>query len=140
MIVMEKSFAILDTSMTSGLFANLFLAVALGASMKRMWSLLNTLQIVTHITLLAITLPSNVGICLRTIVEVSNVQVVPKTWVDKVVLTVRSWTSELNEAASGYEEGSFMDNIGQVIFVSILLAGVVSLVGLLHLASKYSLR
>ena len=85
MRLMEKSFASLDTSMASGLFANLFLAVALGASMKRMWSLLNTLQIVTHVTLLTVTLTSNVGICLRTIVEISNVQVVPKAWVDKVI-------------------------------------------------------
>ena len=112
MRLMEKSFTTLDTSMTSGLFANLFLAVALGASMKRMWSLLNTLQIVTHVTLLAITLPSNVGICLRTIVEISNVQVVPKAWVDKAIYTVRSWTSDLNDAASGDEEGTFMDSIG----------------------------
>jgi hypothetical protein len=109
---MEKSFTTLDTSMTSGLFANLFLAVALGASMKRMWSLLNTLQIVTHVTLLAITLPSNVGICLRPIVEISIVPVVPKAWVDKVIYTVRSWTSDLNDAASGDEEGTFMDSIG----------------------------
>jgi len=109
---MEKSFTSLDTSMTSGLFANLFLAVALGASMKRMWSLLNTLQIVTHVTLLAVTLPSNVGICLRTIIEISNVQVIPKAWVDKVILTVRGWTSDLNDAASGDEEGTFMENIG----------------------------
>jgi hypothetical protein len=71
--------------MTSGLFANLFLAVAVGASMKRMWSLLNTLQILTHVTLLAVTVPSNVVICLRKIVEISNVQVVPKAWVEKVI-------------------------------------------------------
>jgi hypothetical protein len=85
MRLLERSFKILDTSMTSGLIANLFLAVALGASMNRMWSLLNTLQIVTHITLLAVTLPSNVGICLRIIVEISNVQVIPKAWVEKVL-------------------------------------------------------
>jgi hypothetical protein len=112
MRLMEKSFTIMDTSMTSGLIANIFLAVALGASMKRMWSLLNTLQIVTHVTLLGVMLPSNVGICLRTIVEISNVQVVPKAWVDKVLETVRSWTSDLNDAASGDEEGTFMDSIG----------------------------
>ena len=85
MRLLERSFKILDTSMTSGLIANLFLSVALGASMNRMWSLLNTLQIVTHITLLAVTLPSNVGICLRIIVEISNVQVIPKAWVEKVL-------------------------------------------------------
>jgi hypothetical protein len=112
MRLMEKSFTTLDTSMTSGLFANLFLAVALGASMKRMWSLLNTLQILTHVTLLAVTLPSNVGICLRTIVEISNVQVIPKAWVDKILNTVRGWTSDLNDAASGDQDGNNMDTFG----------------------------
>jgi hypothetical protein len=85
MRLLERSFKIMDTSMTSGLIANLFLAVALGASMNRMWSLLNTLQIVTHVTLLATMLPSNIGICLTTIVEISNLQVVPKAWVDKIL-------------------------------------------------------
>ena len=77
MRLLEKSFTILDTLIISGLFANLFLAVAVGASMKRMWSLLNALQIITHVTLLAVSLPSNVGICLRTIFDASNVHVVP---------------------------------------------------------------
>jgi hypothetical protein len=77
MRLLETSFTILDTLITFGLFANLFLAVTLGASMKRMWSLLNTLQIFTNVTLLAVTLPSNLGICLRTIVDTSNVQVIP---------------------------------------------------------------
>jgi hypothetical protein len=45
--------------------------------MKHMWNLLNTLQIFTHVTLLAVALPSNVGICLRTIVDTSNLQVAP---------------------------------------------------------------
>ena len=109
---LERSFSILDTSITSGLFANLFLAVALGASMNRMWSLLNTIQIVSHVTLLAVSLPSNVGICLSTIVDTSNVQAVPKAWVDMVLLGLRSWTSELNDASSGIEEDSFMETNG----------------------------
>ena len=85
MRLLERFFKILDNSITSGLFANLFLAVTLGASMNRMWSLVNILQIVSHVTLLAVSLPSNVWICLRTIVDTSNVQVVPKAWVDMVL-------------------------------------------------------
>ena len=82
---LERSFTILDNAIISGLFANLLLTVTLGASMNRMWSLMNTLQIVSHVTLLAVSLPSNVGICLSTIVDTSNVQVVPKAWVDMVL-------------------------------------------------------
>ena len=59
---------------------------------------------------------------------------------DVVLLTIRSCTSNINDAASEDEEGSFMDANGQVIFASIVLTGAVLLVGILHLVSKYSLR
>jgi hypothetical protein len=85
MRLLERFFKILDTLITSGLFANIFLAAALGASMNRMWSLLNIIQIVSHVTLLALSLPSNVGILFSTIVDTSNVQVLPKAWVDIVL-------------------------------------------------------
>jgi hypothetical protein len=85
MRLLERFFKILDTLITSGLFANIFLVVALGASMNRVWSMLNTIQIVSHVTLLAVSLPSNVGICLSSIVDTSNVQLVPKAWVEMVL-------------------------------------------------------
>lgn len=43
MRTIEKAFAMVDTTLTGGVVANAFIAVAMGASMKRMWSLLNTL-------------------------------------------------------------------------------------------------
>ena len=101
MRLLERFFKILDTLITSKLFTNIFLAVALGASMNLMWSLLNAIQIVSHVTLLAVSLPSNLGICLSTIVDASNVQLVPKAWVDMVLYPLRSWTSDLNDVASG---------------------------------------
>jgi hypothetical protein len=85
MRLLERFFKILDTLITSGLFGNIFLAVALGASMNRVWSMLNAIQIFSHVTLLAVTLPSNVGICLSSIVDTSNVQLVPKSWVEMVL-------------------------------------------------------
>ena len=111
MRLLERFFKILDTLITSGLFANIFLVVALGASMNHMWSLLNTIQIVSHVTLLAVSLPSNVGICLSSIVDTSNVQVSPKAWVDMVLKTVRSWNSDLKETASGDQGDNLMDTI-----------------------------
>jgi hypothetical protein len=61
-------FSVMDTSLASGIVANIVIAVALGASMKRMWSLLNSLQIITHLILLAIVLPSNLQVCLETVI------------------------------------------------------------------------
>ena len=43
MRVIERAFHLADTSLSSGIVINVFLAVVLGASMKRMWALINTL-------------------------------------------------------------------------------------------------
>jgi hypothetical protein len=79
-----KAFSVLDSSLSGGVVANTFLAAAMGASMKRMWSLLNTLQIITHIPLLALKLPSNLKVCLNTIISVSSLSIIPKSLIDKV--------------------------------------------------------
>ena len=43
MRVVEKAFSMIDGSLQSGIIVNAVLAVVLGASMKRMWALINTL-------------------------------------------------------------------------------------------------
>ena len=43
MKTVEKAFTLVDNTLTGGVVANAFIAVAFGASMSRMWSLLNTL-------------------------------------------------------------------------------------------------
>lgn len=85
MRTIEKAFTLVDTTLTGGVVANTFIAVAMGASMKRMWSLLNTLQIVTHIPLLALTLPANLKVCLNTIIQISSLSIIPKEWVEKTL-------------------------------------------------------
>ncbi len=40
---LEKTFSTIDTSLMSGILINILIALAFGASMKRMWGLLNTL-------------------------------------------------------------------------------------------------
>lgn len=43
MRIAEGTFSLIDTSLKAGFFINAILAIALGASMRRMWSLINTL-------------------------------------------------------------------------------------------------
>ena len=81
----EKTFTLVDTSLASGIVANIFIAVALGASMKRMFSLLNTLQIMTHLSLLALPLPTNLKVCIDTLVQLSTLSIIPQGWVDYVM-------------------------------------------------------
>lgn len=68
MKMVEKAFSMLDNSLSSGVVLNVVLAVVFGGSMKRMWALINTLQILTHISLLAFVLPTNLSVCLKLIV------------------------------------------------------------------------
>jgi hypothetical protein len=68
MKMVEKAFSMLDNTLSSGVAVNVVLAVVLGGSMKRMWALINTLQILTHISLLAFVLPTNLSVCLSLIV------------------------------------------------------------------------
>jgi tetrahydromethanopterin S-methyltransferase subunit F len=52
MAMVEKAFSLVDNGLTSGVMINAILGLALGASMKRMFALINTLQILTHLPLM----------------------------------------------------------------------------------------
>jgi hypothetical protein len=47
MQVIEKTFKLIDSTMTSGLIVNIVLAVVIRAPMKLMWNMINTLQLLT---------------------------------------------------------------------------------------------
>ncbi len=84
MRIAEKTFSIIDTSLRGGFFINAILAVVLGASMRRMWSLINTLQILTMIPELGFEIPTNLVVCLEKIREVSNMNIFPESWGQKL--------------------------------------------------------
>jgi hypothetical protein len=84
MMIAENVFAAIDVSMRSGFFINAILAVVLGSSMKRMWSLINTMQILTFIPELGFQIPTNLQVCLEKIKEISNVNIFPESWSEKI--------------------------------------------------------
>ena len=57
MMVIEKSFGIIDSTMTTGLIVNIVLALVIRAPMKLMWNMINTLQILTFMPELNMKLP-----------------------------------------------------------------------------------
>ena len=67
---------------------NIFLAVALGISTKKLWMMIGTLQIIAHFPLLRISFPSNALMCFKAIVEVANMNIVPKSATNKVLSLV----------------------------------------------------
>ena len=74
--------------MTSGLIVNILLAVVIRAPMKLMWNMINTLQIVTFMPDLNMKLPQNLVICLKTIKEISNLSILPKSVTDWMIQQV----------------------------------------------------
>lgn len=91
----EKTFTVVDTSLASGIVINIFIAVLLGASMKRMFSLLNTLQIMTHLSFLALTLPTNLKICIDTLIQLSTLSIIPQGWVDYMMKFIDKASNDL---------------------------------------------
>jgi hypothetical protein len=85
MQAIEKTFGLIDSTMTSGLIVNVVLALVIRAPMKQMWNMINTLQILTYMPELNMKLPQNFVICLNTIKEISNLSVVPKSVIDWVI-------------------------------------------------------
>jgi hypothetical protein len=73
----QKTFGLIDSSMTSGVIVNLVLAIVIRAPMKQMWNMINSLQILTFMPSLNIQIPSNLRVCLLTIKEVANLSLIP---------------------------------------------------------------
>jgi len=85
MKMVENAFTFLDSSLSTGIIVNAVLGVVLGASMDRLWALIDTLQILTHVSLLNFVLPTNLNICLVLVVKFSSLNVVPDSIVAKAV-------------------------------------------------------
>ena len=78
---LEGAFKLFEGSMQTAILVNLILVIFVGASMKRLWSLINTLQILTHLPLLGFVFPTNLKICLDIIRQISTLNIVPKEWI-----------------------------------------------------------
>ena len=99
MRTLEGTFALFQGSMQTTIIVNLFLVLVLGASMKRLWSLLNTLQILTHLPMLAFVFPTNLKVCLDIIRQVSNLNIIPKEWVTKFMTIIMSQVNSIVPAS-----------------------------------------
>ena len=77
MRIVENAFTYFDSSLQAGLVVNIVLGVVLGSSMDKMWTLIDTLQILTHVSLLNFVIPTNLSVCLLIVVQFSSLSVVP---------------------------------------------------------------
>eukprot|EP00347_Sterkiella_histriomuscorum_P007330 403349364 len=68
----------LGNSMTGSFAANIILSVVLGVSLKNLWTLMNTLQLLVYLPLMSISLPFNVLLMCQALIDVVNFNVIPK--------------------------------------------------------------
>ncbi|CDW77820.1 UNKNOWN [Stylonychia lemnae] len=57
----------------------------LGLSLKKLWMLIQTLQIIVHLPMLQVPLPANVIFCFSQIIDISNLNVIPKQYIKEVL-------------------------------------------------------
>ena len=76
--VLEASTAVVNTAMSSVISTNIILSVVLGVSMKKLWMMISSLQIIINYPLLKIPMPSNFLQILSSLVDIVNLGLIPK--------------------------------------------------------------
>eukprot|EP00347_Sterkiella_histriomuscorum_P009613 403340537 len=74
-----------STAMTGIVTLNVILSLVMGLSLKKLWQLIQTLQIIVHLPLLQVPLPSNVISAFKAIIDVSNLNIIPKEYIKKIL-------------------------------------------------------
>ena len=107
------------------LVSNFFLSVALGLTMKRIWGIINFLQIATAIPNLKVSLPTNIKLVMQALKDISNIKVIPKELVEKVMRQVSITDDSLGD-------------IGDIL-IALAGLGVVSIVlaAMLYISSRF---
>ena len=75
----------MGTALVSSIGMNMIVQMLLGFSMKKLWMLIGTLQIITHLAMLSIVFPSNALLCLSSLQDFSNMQLIPKQYVKSIL-------------------------------------------------------
>ncbi|TNV87736.1 hypothetical protein FGO68_gene8017 [Halteria grandinella] len=116
--------------------ANVALTVAGGFSMKKLWQLISTLQILVHYPLLNLPMQANVIMVLKGIQDISNLNIIPK---DKIKAIISSIVTDSSDGVRdsfgemGYESSNTLHNMG---LVAILVVGILIIIGLIVLIGK----
>jgi hypothetical protein len=75
-------------------------------SMKRIWGIINTLQILTILPKLVRSLPSNLSSCMQTIQDIVSLKLIPKPW---VVSILQSLSNNINSWAGNKSKSRLLE-------------------------------
>lgn len=68
-------------SLVAAVSVNLIFGIFAGLSMKRLWMMISAMQIISHYPMLKVPLPANFLYFLKSIIEISNLGLLPKKYV-----------------------------------------------------------
>ena len=71
-------------ALSGSVAVNVILSLVLGFSLKQLWLLMNTLQIITHMPLLNFTFPSNFILFTDTLKSISNMDILPDNYMQSL--------------------------------------------------------
>lgn len=131
---MTKSILFVESSLTGSVAGNIVLAGVLGLAMKQIFVLINTLQVLTQIPLLAILLPANVETCLQGLMDVSNLNIIPKSVINKVLEWVGIQAKD--EDVQAKKKTGLTDNIIYLVIAIGIALFILAILGLLIYLSK----
>ncbi|TNV73590.1 hypothetical protein FGO68_gene10502 [Halteria grandinella] len=129
---METTFSSIDQSLRSLIYVNLGLALINQTPMKLMWQ--NAMQLITFIPNLAVNYPTNVIVCVNTIEEISNMNLVPTEWSNSIL--DKTGIGSLEDRLTNDSTTQFWRDI--VMLFSSFLMGLLFLIGLaaIYVVSK----
>ncbi|CDW88878.1 UNKNOWN [Stylonychia lemnae] len=82
--ILESSLIAAKTIITVTVVSNFALSIILSISMRQLWKLVNTLQLITYIPMLSVALPQNAMICFNSLIQISNLDLIPKETLSKM--------------------------------------------------------
>ncbi|CDW71772.1 UNKNOWN [Stylonychia lemnae] len=74
-----------SNTLVGSVMLNFFLALALGLSLKQLWMLINTLQIICAMPLLQMQIPSNFILFAQSLKDISNLNIIPKQYMSHLI-------------------------------------------------------
>ena len=142
----------IEAGLTTSFVTNFALAAVMKLSMKRIWGIINTPQILTILPKLVKSLPSNLSSCLQSIQDIVSLKLIPKPWVVSIIQSLRNSINSyagnttksrlLQETAGQFKSDpdtspNLLDDIGYlVIMAGAFLLGLSGLVILLLLSKR----
>ena len=108
-----------------------------------LWGMINVMQIIVHMPLLNVFFPANASFFYSLIIEISNFDLIPPSWLNAIKSKIFKFSEEEPEESftkMGYDSKSCIENLGSMFMYLGGFLGLVVLVFLIRfLKNKYEL-